>query len=141
MAGLPLAGRVLWPGAIVDEQTGAPVDWPGWELQNGVWVEGDEFDWLRDGVDVTFSVNPEKTVNLAYPPSSPDCVADPDQGVGGATSSPTITPPPTDTFDDAAGGGPSLSLVLLGLAATIAILALVTPAPRRAERNDPSGSD
>ncbi len=49
MNNLPLTGRVLWPGAVVNAD-GTPADWPGWRLVNGEWVEGDEFDWVRPTV-------------------------------------------------------------------------------------------
>ncbi|MFD6136259.1 LPXTG cell wall anchor domain-containing protein [Isoptericola sp. NPDC060257] len=75
-ADLPMSGRVLWPGAVVDA-SGAPLDWPGWRLENGVWVEGDEFDWVRPSVDVKLEVNPELTMTAAYPPSSPSCATNP----------------------------------------------------------------
>ncbi|MFV3577887.1 hypothetical protein ACNJFI_21485, partial [Mycobacterium tuberculosis] len=38
-SGLPLSGRLLWPGAVVDD-SGRGVDWPGWRLEDGRWVEG-----------------------------------------------------------------------------------------------------
>src|SRR5262249_9899016 len=62
----PLEGQVLWPGAIPADQPGGP-DWPGWSLVNGVWVQGDEFDWVRPTVQVNFEVNPQATVTVAYP--------------------------------------------------------------------------
>ena len=93
-------GRVLWPGAEVDGD-GNPIDWPGWtQLPDGTWVEGDEFDWVRPSVTVIFAVNPEATFEVDYPPSSPDCDANPPDtpsgSVGGLTPTPTL--PPTDTF-------------------------------------------
>lgn len=80
---LPLSGTVPWPGAEVDGD-GNAVDWPGWRLENGEWVQGDQWDWVRPSVQVTIAVNPEATVTVAYPPSSPDCMTDP----------PGETPPP-----------------------------------------------
>lgn len=75
-AGLPLSGVVLWPGAV--EQNGVGVDWPGWrQLPDGTWVEGDEWDWVRPAVQVHFAVNPEASVTVAYPPSSPKCLTNP----------------------------------------------------------------
>jgi len=72
-ANLPLTGRVLWPGAVVDS-AGNPVDWPGWTKKaDGTWVEGDQFDWVRPSVQVHFKVNPEATVTVAYPPATPQC--------------------------------------------------------------------
>lgn len=74
----PLSGTVLWPGAVVDA-SGAPVDWPGWRLEDGVWVQGDEFDWVRPSVEVTFEVNPTASAVVAYPPSSPVCLSQPER--------------------------------------------------------------
>ncbi|WP_029290713.1 LPXTG cell wall anchor domain-containing protein [Cellulomonas sp. HZM] len=73
--GLPLSGTVLWPGAV--EKNGVGVDWPGWRLVDGTWVEGDEFDWVRPSVKVLFEVNPHMTTTVAYPPSSPKCLTSP----------------------------------------------------------------
>lgn len=76
-ADLPLQGTVNWPGAVQDS-TGRGIDWPGWtQLADGSWVEGDEFDWVRPSVDVNFEVNPEDTVSVGYPPSSPNCNTNP----------------------------------------------------------------
>lgn len=76
-SGLPLSGTVLWPGAVVGPD-GKGADWPGWrQLADGTWVEGDEFDWVRPDVQVLFQVNPEATMTVAYPPSSPQCLTDP----------------------------------------------------------------
>jgi hypothetical protein len=73
---LPLSGRVPWPGAVVGPD-GRGEDWPGWRLEDGEWVEGDEYDWVRPSVDVLFEVNPEAVVTVDYPPSSPDCATNP----------------------------------------------------------------
>ncbi len=75
----PLSGRVLWPGAVVDS-SGNPLDWPGWTFNEatGLWEEGDEFDWVRPQVSVLFAVNPEATVTVGYPPSSPNCNPNPE---------------------------------------------------------------
>ncbi|GIG22679.1 hypothetical protein Cch01nite_34030 [Cellulomonas chitinilytica] len=76
-SGLPLSGTVLWPGAVVGPD-GKGADWPGWrQLADGTWVQGDEFDWVRPAVSVLFQVNPEATVSVAYPPSSPNCATNP----------------------------------------------------------------
>jgi len=72
----PLEGTVLWPGAV-EGPDGRGIDWPGWsQLADGSWVQGDEYDWVRPSVSVLFQVNPEATVSVAYPPSSPSCVTD-----------------------------------------------------------------
>ncbi|MBO3088817.1 LPXTG cell wall anchor domain-containing protein [Cellulomonas dongxiuzhuiae] len=72
----PLSGTVLWPGAVVDA-AGTGVDWPGWRLEDGTWVAGDEFDWVRPSVEVSFQVNPSASAVVAYPPSSPVCLTAP----------------------------------------------------------------
>lgn len=70
---------ILWPGAVVDANN-QPVDWPGWIIQNGVWVQGnDGFEKTRPTAYLVFSVNPTDTIQLSYPPASPACVASPDK--------------------------------------------------------------
>lgn len=56
MSGLPLSGSVRWPGATVDA-AGQPTDWPGWRWENGTWVQGDGYDWVRPTVQVRFTVD------------------------------------------------------------------------------------
>lgn len=103
-SGLSLSGRVLWPGAEVDG-AGNPLDWPGWRLENGVWVEGDEWDWVRPSVQVIIAVNPETTATVAYPPSSPNCATNPPgQGDPTPPGSETSVPPAGGDASGAAGG-------------------------------------
>ena len=68
-ANLPLSGSVLWPGTVVDAQ-GNVTDWPGWRLVNGQWVQGDDWNWVRPTVPVTFKVNPPEQAPCADPPRS-----------------------------------------------------------------------
>lgn len=75
-SGLPLEGRVLWPGAVVGPD-GRGADWPGWREVDGEWVEGDEYDWVRPEVTVRIEVNPTLESTVAYPPSSPNCLTNP----------------------------------------------------------------
>ena len=78
---LPLSGKVLWPGAVLNA-SGEIVDWPGWTLQpDGTWVEGDEFSWTRPTVQILFEVNPSATVTVDYPPATSAC-ADPPPNLG-----------------------------------------------------------
>lgn len=78
-----LAGRVLWPGASIDPVTGKGNGWPGWVLEDGVWMPTDEnFAWTRQPITATISVNPSITVPLSYPPSSPMCLTGPPSGGG-----------------------------------------------------------
>lgn len=89
-ADLPLSGTVLWPGAVVDS-AGKGVDWPGWRLEGGKWLVGDEYDWVRPSVEVSFQVNPTASAVVAYPPSSPVCLTEPERSdvlVAGAPAKP-----------------------------------------------------
>ena len=88
-ANLPLSGSVLWPGAVVDSQ-GNATDWPGWSLVNGQWVQGDEWNWVRPTVPVTFQVNPEATVTVTYPPEQAPCANPPRSAVLAAEDSTAV---------------------------------------------------
>lgn len=79
----PLSGQVLWPGASVD-----PPDWPGWILEDGVWVEDPSDDVLREDLTITVDVNPTASDTVPYPPATSQCANPPDT----PTSS---TAPPT----------------------------------------------
>jgi len=123
-SGLPLSGTVLWPGAVVKDGKG--VDWPGWrQLPDGSWVEGDEFDWVRPSVQVTFQVNPEATVTVAYPPSSPQCLTSPPGGqvLADEPAAPELSATGTDALPVALAGA--------GLLAVGALAVLVTLRHRR----------
>ncbi len=73
---LPLTGELLWPGTELDDD-GTPTNWPGWSLVDGVWIEGDGFDWVRGDTDVTVRINPVGTFTVSYPPATADCAGDP----------------------------------------------------------------
>ncbi|MBB2924143.1 LPXTG cell wall anchor domain-containing protein [Cellulomonas cellasea] len=76
-SGLPLEGRVPWPGAVAGAD-GKGADWPGWtKKSDGTWAQGDEYDWVRPSVAVTLAVNASVTTTVAYPPSSPVCLTSP----------------------------------------------------------------
>jgi len=68
-----LSADILWPGAEVTG--GVATGWPGWELQDGVWVNvGDEnFGWTRHDAQMTVTYNPSKTFALAYPEATWEC--------------------------------------------------------------------
>ncbi|WP_348799941.1 DUF7507 domain-containing protein [Flavobacterium adhaerens] len=77
MPNLPLSGKVLWPGAIIDEN-GNGLDWPGWIFANGKWAEAaDGLEGLRPTATVRFSLNPEQSITVNYPPSDPYCTSRP----------------------------------------------------------------
>ncbi len=76
---LSTTATILWPGAVVDGSN-KPIDWPGWIIQNGTWIQGnDGFEKTRPTAYVVFSVNPTDTIQVSYPPASPGCVASPDK--------------------------------------------------------------
>jgi hypothetical protein len=81
--GLPLQGRLLWPGSELDG-AGNVVDWPGWTTQpDGTLVEGDEWSWTLGQVTLLVEVNPSATTTVRYLLDSPvACVEhEPDIGV------------------------------------------------------------
>jgi large repetitive protein len=79
----PVTGTLLWPGAAVDS-SGNGTSWPGYRLA----LPGETPDWnglvldptlptysLRDHPLITFSINPHRTVTVAYPAASVDCTS------------------------------------------------------------------
>ncbi|MDQ6471839.1 gliding motility-associated C-terminal domain-containing protein [Flavobacterium sp. LHD-80] len=94
MTNLPLSGRVLWPGAVVD-QAGNGIDWPGWVFQDNKWIQApDGFEKLRPTATVTISVNPSETIVVNYPPADPYCIARPTFAIvanDDTTSAPGVT--------------------------------------------------
>ena len=69
---------VLYPGTSVNPD-GSIADVPGWELNSdGFWVPDDSDAFLREGIFLTYEVNPTAgPVLVTYPPESSDC-ANPD---------------------------------------------------------------
>lgn len=132
---LPLSGRVMWPGAVVGDD-GRGADWPGWRLEDGEWVQGDEYDWVRPSVDVLFESNPEAMVTVDYPPSSPDCATNPPGEDEPAPSASQVANPVNAAADDRslASTGATVGLyaaVAAGLAAVGAAVLLLTRRARR----------
>jgi uncharacterized repeat protein (TIGR01451 family) len=95
-------GKLLWPGAAVDEN-GVGVAWPGWRAARA----GETPDWenlvldptlpdygLRDDTEVELSINPSTSVTLTYPPQTPDCavVRTPDIWITKTASTPIVAP-------------------------------------------------
>ncbi|AXB58437.1 T9SS type B sorting domain-containing protein [Flavobacterium fluviale] len=94
MTNLPLNGRVLWPGAVVDG-SGKGIDWPGWIFENNRWIQGaDGFEKLRPSVNLTLSLNPSETITINYPPADPYCTARPTFSIVASDDNPApITAP------------------------------------------------
>jgi hypothetical protein len=118
----PLSGRVIWPGASVD-----PPDWPGWVLDDdGVWVEDPTDAVLRKGLTFTVSVNPFVSDNVAYPPATPTCEAEPIVApalIPVVREAPNVRPPrqvttTTPTALPVTGPGHTSTLALIAAAVT-----------------------
>jgi hypothetical protein len=75
----PLTGTFLWPGAVVDAQ-GNPIDWPGWDLVNGEWIQIN--DGLRPYLEFDVAVNPVTSTTASYPDPTPQCIGGPAFGIG-----------------------------------------------------------
>ena len=83
----PLTGaRLLWPEAAVDG-SGTGASWPGWEQQDGEWVQVPTT--VRPELRVRITVNPTAEVSVTYPPATPACRTEPEvSGVGGPPARP-----------------------------------------------------
>jgi len=83
---------ILYPGTRVNPD-GSIADVPGWNLNSaGFWVRDPSDAFLRDGIRLTYTVNPTATATVTYPPESSSC-ANPDGPfpTGGSTP-PTLVP-------------------------------------------------
>jgi gliding motility-associated-like protein/uncharacterized repeat protein (TIGR01451 family) len=70
---LPLTGQLLWPGTVLDG-SGKTIDWPGWLLVNGKWIQGsDGFELTKPAVTMEFSLNPAQSVIVNYPSATALC--------------------------------------------------------------------
>ncbi|MGY6561552.1 MAG: T9SS type A sorting domain-containing protein [Luteibaculaceae bacterium] len=70
---------VLFPGAQIDG-SGNGINWPGWRLDGGVWVEDLSFNFgnLRPNTFIQFRVNPESAIfEIEYPEATAECIASP----------------------------------------------------------------
>ena len=106
---VPLTGAVLlWPGAVVDA-AGLPLDWPGWDLVNGEWVQVD--DGLRPTMTVEVSVNPTASAVVSYPPATPTCAANPPAALSAATAASRPPPPARSAAPLASTGADGLPYI------------------------------
>jgi hypothetical protein len=65
--------ELLYPGTAVNPD-GSIADVPGWILQpNGLWVLDPSDAFLREGILLTFTVNPTAEALVTYPPESSAC--------------------------------------------------------------------
>ncbi|MEO1058248.1 MAG: hypothetical protein AAFY28_15160, partial [Actinomycetota bacterium] len=106
----PLNGQILWPGASLD-----PADWPGWQLENGVWVEDGTDQFLRDGLFFRITVNPTATTALVPYPEATSACANPEQTSADLEilkAATTVTAPQGSTFEwilEVINNGPDLA--------------------------------
>lgn len=120
LEGNTLSGRVLWPGAGVDDQ-GNAIAWPGWEFKDGKWVEtSGNYAWTRGAITAKLVVNPELQVPLSYPAATPECASGPLLSADAPTGSAAAVLPAT-------GLGASLApfAIIGGLAAIAGVVLLV----------------
>jgi LPXTG-motif cell wall-anchored protein len=128
-----LSGRVVYPGATVDSN-GNATDWPGWKFENGEWKEDPSDAFLRQGLTVTFEVNPTATATVTYPPATSACAGPP-----APQSFPppgTVVPVPQPLPQLPGTGSDSNTLVqLAGLLLAGGLLVFGATRPRRPTRN------
>ena len=80
---------LLYPGTSVNAD-GSMADVPGWILNDdGFWIRDPTDEFLREGINLTYTVNPTATAFVTYPPESSTC-ANPD---GPFPPTPTTLPP------------------------------------------------
>jgi hypothetical protein len=80
--------QILYPGTSVNPD-GSIDDVPGWILtDDGFWIRDPSDEFLREGITLTYELNPTATAFITYPPESSAC-ANPD----GPFGPPTTTPP------------------------------------------------
>jgi hypothetical protein len=99
--------ELLYPGTRVNAD-GTIADVPGWNLNSdGFWVEDPTDAFLRDGIVLTYEVNPTATAIVSYPPASSGCNTPP-----GPTPPPRVpgqpTPPTPTTRPPGQGLPPTL---------------------------------
>jgi hypothetical protein len=63
----------LYPGTSVNPD-GSIDDVPGWILtDDGFWIRDPSDEFLREGIGLTYTVNPTATAFVTYPPESSAC--------------------------------------------------------------------
>ena len=83
--------ELLYPGTSVNPD-GSIADVPGWLLtEDGLWVLDPSDEYLREGINLTFEVNPTATAFVTYPPESSTC-ANPENPPRTTTTVPGLPP-------------------------------------------------
>jgi hypothetical protein len=82
---------ILYPGTRINAN-GTIADVPGWNLNAaGFWVRDPSDEFLREGINLTFVLNPTATAFVTYPPESANC-ANPDGPFPPGTPTTVIVP-------------------------------------------------
>lgn len=134
-SGLPLSGRVYWPGTVI--QDGKVVDWPGWTLTPaGTWEQHDAYDFTRPNVQVSFEVNPTASTTVSYPPPTSACAGPPSESgvLGVTTTSQVLAAPGVQSAVLAASGANSWPLLAAAGVAVLLGSGMVVLSVRRAHR-------
>ena len=85
---------ILYPGTKVNAD-GSIADVPGWNLNSdGFWVRDPSDEFLREGINLSYTVNPTATAFVTYPPESSTC-ANPSGPFPPAPVQPPQSPPVT----------------------------------------------
>ena len=83
---------LLYPGTSVNAD-GSIDDVPGWILtDDGLWIRDPSDEFLREGINLSYTVNPTATAFITYPPESSEC-ANPENPP--ITTTPGVTSPPS----------------------------------------------
>jgi hypothetical protein len=83
---------ILYPGTSVNPD-GSVDDVPGWILtDDGFWIQDPSDEFLRDGIFLTYEINPVAgPVLVSYPPESSEC-ANPSGPFPPSTSTTVVLP-------------------------------------------------
>jgi hypothetical protein len=117
--------ELLYPGTTVNAD-GSIDDVPGWILTDaGLWVRDPSDEYLRDGIRLTYTVNPTATAFITYPPESSACAnpENPPAPPGAPTTRPGTPPKPglPPTGNDPLI--PATAALVLAAGATLAVVA------------------
>ncbi|QIH40022.1 T9SS type B sorting domain-containing protein [Flavobacterium sp. Sr18] len=89
LTNLPLTGQLLWPGTLRDSN-GKTIDWPGWILSNGKWIQGsDGFELTKPAVTMEFSLEIAQSVIINYPSATAICNSAPTFSIDAVNDSAT----------------------------------------------------
>jgi len=84
--------ELLYPGTAVNPD-GSIDDVPGWILtDDGFWIRDPSDEFLREGIHLTYTVNPTAEADITYPPESSAC-ANPDGPFPPTTTVVQLLPP------------------------------------------------